>query len=174
MSDSTVIHPAVLGCLEVCKRCDALLDNVSDELFCQSTTARDSIGGHLRHCLEHITCFVMGLEEGLIDYDLRVRSADLENNRTLFRRALQKTMQDLESIPSDIAENTIQVRQIQNPGDAPKDMGTTVERELVFLSSHLVHHLALVVYICRDEGIEVPSDFALAFSTSAYRAAATG
>ncbi len=173
MSDPTANHPAVLGCLEVCKRCDALLDNVSDDLFCESTPTHDSIGGHLRHCLEHITCFLSGLEEGLIDYDLRVRAEDLENSRALFRRALQKAMHDLQSIPSDIAENAIQVRQIQNPGDTPRNMGTTVERELVFLSSHLIHHLALVAYICRDEGIDVPSDFALAFSTSAYRAVAT-
>ncbi|PCJ54980.1 MAG: hypothetical protein COA73_13930 [Candidatus Hydrogenedentota bacterium] len=174
MSESTENHPAILGCLEVCKRCDTLLESVSDDLFCESTSIHDSIGGHLRHCLEHVTCFLAGLDDGLIDYDLRVRSADLENNRTLFRRALQKTMQDLEAIPTDIVGNDIRVRQIQNPGEPPVDMGTTVERELVFLSSHLVHHMALVVYICRQEGIEVPSDFAIAFSTSAYRAAATG
>ena len=42
-----------------------------------------SIGDHLRHCLEHYTSFLGGLEAGAIDYDARPREPSLRITRVV-------------------------------------------------------------------------------------------
>src|SRR5436309_15198652 len=39
-----------------------------------------SIGQHYRHVLDHFLCFFGGLESGIIDYDHRGRSRELESD----------------------------------------------------------------------------------------------
>ena len=45
---------------------------------------------------------------------------------------------------------------------------SNLERELLYNIEHTIHHLALVVQFCREEGIDFPEEMSLAYSTSAY------
>jgi hypothetical protein len=45
---------------------------------------------------------------------------------------------------------------------------TTLGRELLFLSSHTVHHFALVAQYCRAAGVEPEQDFGKAPATRAF------
>ncbi len=167
----TTVHEipvSIQGCLQACERCDKILDAISDEMFAAERPGRQPIGTHLRHMLDHITCFLSGLPGGIVDYGSRDRDATLERDPELFRKALHESMDALRAIPTERLGDTIQTRQTVSLDTEPVLLGSTVERELVFLSSHTIHHIARLAQFCREEGVELPEDIALAYSTSAY------
>ena len=158
----------IQGCMEACERCDTVLDAITDEMFSGNRPDHQPIGAHLRHALDHMICFVRGFPEGIVDYDSRDRDAAIESDRELFRKVLHESMDALRVIPAASLGDVIQVRQTASLDTEPLNLNSTIERELVFLSSHTIHHLALVVQFCREEGVNLPDETELAFSTSAY------
>lgn len=168
MTAAHEIPVSIQGCLQACERCDLVLDAISEEMFAGERPDHRPIGAHLRHALDHIVCFVRGLPEGIVDYDNRDRDEAIERDPELFRKALHESMDALRSISAERLRDAIQIRQTVSLDSEPALLGSTVERELVFLSSHIIHHIALLVQFCREEGVELPEDMALAYSTSAY------
>jgi len=158
----------IQGCLEACERCCNVLDAITEEMFAGDRPDRQPIGAHLRHALDHMNCFVRGLPEGIVDYDSRDRDAAIESDPRLLRKLLHELMDALRSIPGARLGDVIQVRQTASMDTEPLTLNSTVERELVFLSSHTIHHLALVVQFCREEGVNLPDETELAYSTSAH------
>lgn len=174
MSGETVIHPAVEGCLHVLDRADLMLDRIPETLYTNREDSRDSIGCHLRHAIEHITCFLDGVDTGVIDYDVRQRDILMETSVAAMRGAIEGVRVRFTAFDSSHVEKDIQVRQIPAPRHASSEVRSSVERELIFLSSHMVHHLSLMYLHCLNAGVELPKDFPLAFSTSAHRNVAVG
>src|SRR6516225_11939610 len=43
--------------------------------------ASSNVGGHVRHCLDHVEALLAGLEEGELSYDHRQRGTEVETNR---------------------------------------------------------------------------------------------
>ncbi len=168
MSAVHEIPASIQGCLLACERCDKILDAISGEMFAAGRADRQSIGAHLRHALDHIVCFVRGLPGGIVDYDGRDRDEAIERDPELFREALHESMDALRSVPAERLGDAIQIRQTVSLDSEPVLLGSTVERELEFLSSHTIHHIAILVQFCREEGVELAEDIALAYSTSAY------
>ena len=168
MTGSDGVAPSVQGCLEACERCESVLDAVSDDLFVSGKDGHQPIGAHLRHALDHLICFLRGLPEGVVDYDSRDREASLERDPALFREALEESKNALRALSKERLGDSVRIRQSASLGSEPVTVSSTVERELLFLSSHTIHHLAMLVFFCREEGIELPEETSLAFSTSAY------
>ncbi len=165
--------PAVRGCLDACGRCEQILNAIPAELYATSVSGRAPIGAHLRHAVEHFFCFARGLEAGVIDYDARDRDESIERDPGCFREALEHVRRELSGLSRAALKRRIVVRQIAAMDAESSRMESTVERELVFLSGHTIHHLAVVIGLCREHGLELPDELALAFSTAAYRQAAT-
>lgn len=159
---------SVQGCLEACERCGRVLDAITPEHFARTPTDHQPIGAHLRHALEHMICFTQGLPDGLVDYDARARDEIMERDPEIFRKALHELMDSIRSISSERMGDVIRVRQTVSLDTEPVVLESTIGRELAFLSSHTIHHLALVVQFCREEGIDFPEEMSLAYSTSAY------
>jgi hypothetical protein len=44
-----------------------------------------------------------------------------------------------------------------------------LERELVFLSGHAIHHIAIMALSAAAAGVTLPAELAVAFSTEAHR-----
>jgi uncharacterized damage-inducible protein DinB len=165
------LHPAVRGCLDACDRCERILDALPAQLYATAAPGRAPIGAHLRHAVEHFTCLLRGLDEGLADYDARERDEQMERDPERFRAALAEVRRLLASIRPETLKKHITVCQTAAIDAAPSRMHSTVERELVFVSSHTIHHLAVVVSLCREQGIDLSDDLAIAFSTAAHRQA---
>jgi len=169
MSDNSGVRSAIQGCVDVLERSELLLDSIPQSLYVLRDEPHDSIGGHLRHGLEHITCFLDGVSGGLIDYDQRRREAILETDVAKMREAITETKAGLLGIDAESLDTRIVVMQIPGFGVAPVEVESSVVRELIFLSSHMIHHLSVIYIHCGYAGVELPRDFPLAFSTSAYR-----
>jgi len=57
---------------------------------------------------------------------------------------------------------------LHNSAGARQVVSTSVERELVFLASHTIHHMAIIGMLAEQAGMEVSSDFGVHPSTLRY------
>jgi hypothetical protein len=164
--DASTVPAAVRGCLEACRRCQALLDHVTRSTAAERAYA--AIGPHLRHCLDHFTCLLRGLDSGTVDYDGRERDPRLENDPQAYRVALDAIVERLARLEATTITRALWIRQAAAGGGEQVDSASSVERELVFLSGHTVHHLAIMKLLAGMHGVLVPGDLDYAFSTAAY------
>jgi hypothetical protein len=145
----------------------ALVDLLDPERYACAPPGHSPIGAHLRHCLEHFQAFVAGWRSGVVDYDARRRDPEVERDPAACRREFLRVVDALAGLtPSDMA-NSISVVQMPAENTPGGPMASTVERELVFLSSHCIHHLALVIHMAEAAGVSVPRGLGLAYSTAA-------
>ena len=156
----------LLGCLETCRRCENLVRLVVDSpgdhrLF-------EEIGPQLRHCLDYFQSLLSGLETGTIDYDTRERDPVPENDPDVFLAGLYRITAEMAGLEGLSTTQPVEVLQAAAPERLPEPVGSTLERELLFLSSHTIHHLALVVKIAAAHGVGVPADLGSGFSTPAF------
>jgi uncharacterized damage-inducible protein DinB len=128
-----------------------------------------SIGGHVRHCLEHYGAFLAGLEAGQLDYEQRARDRRLQTQVATARSALRATA---EALARGLAFARLdRPLQVLADGDASDGGVTTssVGRELGFLLSHTIHHCALIAVMMRARGLATPPGFGLAPATIRHR-----
>lgn len=174
MAIPSIQNPSVVGCIEALERTQTIVEAISDELFCYKSTGHETIGSHLRHAVEHVQCLLAGIQKGQIDYDQRNRSVRLEKERSYLLDIVRELIGDLSSIKLPDGKVPIMLRELPSLNAEPISMETTIEREFVFTSSHIIHHLAVVYFICKLNDIELSNDLILAFSTSAHRRAIAG
>jgi len=172
MPQPQLTNAAVRGCLDACDRCERVVDAITPEMYSGALPGRYAIGSHLRHTIEHFQCFLAGVTSGLVDYDARARDEDLERGIDRFREVLSDVRTALIRLDREPLSGQLKVRQIASLDSDPSEFSSTIERELAFLSSHTIHHLALVVHLCRELGVDLPDEISLAFSTAAHRQAA--
>jgi hypothetical protein len=134
-----------------------------------STTLGASIGGHLRHNLDHYACFLRGLSAGRIDYDDRERAPDIETDPAAATAALQRAAIGLRGVPGPALDREVEVRMDTGESEERPWTRSTVRRELQFLLSHTVHHYALIAMICHLHDRPVTEDFGVAPSTLKFR-----
>jgi DinB family len=129
-------------------------------------------GAHFRHIVEFYRCFINGLESLQIDYDARQRDRAIEQNRAAAFAAIRKVIRFLETSDSLRKESTIWVRtEDADPRDFDNSfMESSISRELQVLSSHTIHHLAIIAMTLRFHGIEINPEFGMAPSTLRYLA----
>jgi uncharacterized damage-inducible protein DinB len=125
-----------------------------------------SVGGHLRHIIEHYQAFLRGLEEGEIDYEKRVRDPLVENDPGYASGLLESVAQQLEERAAGLKNRELHLCVETTPGIATL---TSVLRELEFLLSHTIHHYALVAVMARLQDCEPEPTFGIAPSTLKYQ-----
>ena len=168
MSSSSPVAAAIAANLSVIQQGVALLAVLGDERYAarQPLCFNASIGGHLRHILEHYQGFLRGVTEGEIDYEKRARDPLVENSSSYARALLEAAGQELSDLAPRLANHGLHFCAETAPGIAT---ATTVLRELEFLLSHTVHHYALVAVMARLQGCEPEPDFGIAPSTLRFQ-----
>jgi hypothetical protein len=153
-----------------------LIESLDDELYARSQepVAASGIGGHIRHCIDHVQCFLGGLEGGRIDYDGRRRDLRVETDRAYAIERLREVIAGLEALgrkpaPASVSRGgELAVKMDVPEGAEPFWTTSSVERELQSLTSHTVHHFALIAFLVRLGGASTTEDFGVALSTLAY------
>jgi uncharacterized damage-inducible protein DinB len=161
---------AVTGCLESCRRLDAAIASV----IAQDPVAYASIGPHLRHCLDHFQLFLDGWASGEINYDDRERDPRIERDPALARTQLHEMAARLTGFVSADLSREVRVVQMAAPGGSPLSLPSRLERELVFLSSHAIHHIAIMIFAAREAGVVIPAELGVAYSTDVRQSAFAG
>ena len=134
-----------------------------------------TLGQHARHCLDHAAALVRGVAEGVVDYDRRERSTRTESDPThaaVVARELAAAFEDL--VDRVAPERALEVHAACGTDHEECAQPSSFGRELQFLVSHTVHHLAMIAAICREHGVAVAADFGVAPSTLRHRRATGG
>jgi hypothetical protein len=160
-----IVPDAVTGCLEACRRCDDVVAAVVG----QAPHAFPSVGPHLRHCLEHFHLLLEGWRAGFVDYDARSRDLHFERDPQAVRGALRQIASSLAALRVDDLASELTVAQSAAPGRPPLSSSSFLERELVFLSGHTIHHIAIMVLAAAGAGVTIPQGLAVAYSTESHR-----
>ena len=150
-----------------------LLPEMNDDVFATSprNLAPLKVSSHLRHVIEFYECFLDGLERAHIDYDARRRDESIESSRAAAARRISLVIERLESEPPLWNDGFLFVKAEDADSMKLQDpfLLSSVGRELGVLSSHTVHHFALIAIALRAHGIEPGAEFGVAPSTLRFR-----
>lgn len=147
-----------------------LLAGLDDDAYNAACPAcfDSTVGGHLRHVLEHYRSFIGGLESGEIDYDLRERGSPVERSVVAAAAEVTLLLAAMEHLHGSSARSPLLI--MVDDGGRPRTSLSNVERELQFLLSHSVHHYALIRTILNIQGLRCAvGEFGVAPSTLRYR-----
>src|SRR5262245_24831103 len=111
-----------------------LLETLDDRTYKGS---KYRVSCHLRHIIEFYECFLDGLAAQHVDYDSRRRDRALESSRTVASARILSLIERLEPLHSD-APLSVQAE------SADAYLHSSIGRELQSLSSHTIHHFALI------------------------------
>jgi len=158
--------------LHYLSQAESLLERMDDGCFAAPAPGfyNSSVGGHLRHCIEHYQAFLAGMEDGKVDYDCRARDERLEQRTG---EAVDR-VRGIKAAMERLAANGVPASLLVKMDCGVEEIewqSSTIGRELQFLVSHTVHHYAMIGGICRDLGVEMEADFGVAPSTVRHRAA---
>lgn len=131
-----------------------------------------SVGKHVRHVLEHYQTLLAGLKDSVqkntIDYEQRDRQAALEEEPSVAAQAVDKLRTELQALSHQPTDTPVMLNYpIEPPGNSltlPSSLG----RELAFLTSHTVHHMALIRLLCESMSMPLSSDFGVHPSTRRF------
>jgi hypothetical protein len=123
------------------------------------------IGGHVRHCLDHVFALLAGTHTGLCSYDRRQRDTDVETSRIAAIDAATEAMIGVLQLDIATLESEVFVETQLEPAGAMVVTRSSVCREVAFLVSHTIHHNAIIGQMLQSRGIEVAPRFGLAPAT---------
>ena len=127
-----------------------------------------SIGGHYRHCLDHLE-ILLDQEGECVDFDARRRDPAVETDPACAREATERLRQRLRRLEIPDWPGKLRLRcQIAYQGGAAC-VDSTFAREAMYVVAHAIHHYALIGVMCRLQGIPVPAGFGVAPSTLQYQ-----
>lgn len=167
------MHSLLAANLHYLRQGISLLDRLDDDLYSTPVMSfyGSTVGGHLRHCLDHYESFVAGLTTGRIDYDARVRDKALEMETSIARGRIEYLIETLDA-SSFAGGRAVEVKMDCGGAEEVNWQASTYGRELQFLVSHTVHHFAMMSGLCSALSVELPPDFGMAPSTLRHQARA--
>lgn len=123
-----------------------------------------SVGQHVRHIVDHYHCFFQGLGEPLLSYDSRARDARLETAPRLGTEQLLSVAQQLLDMDQSNGQ-AVTLSLLVAPESEPMLVNSSCDRELLYLQSHTLHHMALIQVLLSLQNLPVHPEFAIAPST---------
>lgn len=163
----------VRGCIGACQQCTTIARILTAEQYTFGREEHRSIGEHLRHCLEHFQCFFVGIDAACIDYDMRSRNPDIERFPARFVEAMDEVVSRLNLLDQASLTMPLYVRTLCGSSGERAEVSTTLGRELAFLCTHVIHHVAIMKQLAISMGVMFPNGFGVAYSTSMHRASSS-
>lgn len=144
------------------------LQLLTDDEYVQKSTLLNgsSIGGHTRHVIELFQCLINGYENSIVNYELRKRDLELENNKSFAIIILQSISQNIL-----LKNKTMQLEGFFSENENETTIiETNFNRELIYNLEHCIHHKALIrVAINEVSNLQLPADFGVASATIQYK-----
>lgn len=149
-----------------------VLEAISPDQYtarCGEQFFHGAVGGHVRHCLDHVRALVNGARDGEVDYDHRARGTGIETDPALAREEIRRLIAELGRLDADAARMVLRVVLIPTRDGGAVRVSSTLGRELAFVLSHTVHHNAIVKSMAFGLGVRTPASFGYAPSTLAHQ-----
>ena len=157
------------GCTNCIAQCDQILSIISQDNFTDDSKGSSSISAHVRHILDRLHCFFVGLAGASIDYDARKRDPKIAQNvevATFVQESVARRIEQLWQLP--FCNELIGVKESVLSSGPEVEITSTLERELVGLITRSIHHLAIIALLVKLFGHQLGSDFGKAPSTIVY------
>lgn len=145
-----------------------LLESLTDKEYQKliSPHFSSSIGAHIRHIIDHFLALQNGIEGGHINYNIRHRHNQVEQSTQAAIEALKAINLWLCDLDEKICQSSVLVTsEIDISHTKSATCNSTLERELVFVSSHAIHHYALIRIMCGMQNKVIPQFFGYAPAT---------
>jgi hypothetical protein len=159
-------HPT-LPLFELLHQMRKMIERLDDINYAMPAPGRTTggIGGHVRHCLDHVSALLTGVRTGLCPYDRRQRGTDVETSRGAAIDAITDVMLGLRELDGPTLESQVYVETQLDQSGAMVITRSSVCREIAFLVSHTIHHNAIVAQMMQARGLQVAPRFGLAPAT---------
>jgi hypothetical protein len=128
-----------------------------------------SAGTHIRHILDHYSALKDGLNQGLVNYNRRNRYSSIETcpkAALLEWKKIEQWLQEINQLDADMPLNIVCETSVKETQNAQTK--STLARELVFVSSHAIHHFSLLAVINSLLGNRDKGNLGIAPSTATY------
>jgi len=145
----------------------SVIENLSDAQYAQKPVGvvESSIGGHVRHCLDHVRALLSAVNTGVLDYDHRQRGTAVELCRQAAMDEARRLMDELSQLPGDAPARLVRMSVLMSADAPPLRVYSTIGREMAYTLSHTIHHNALIAAMVRTLGGWLPERFGYAPST---------
>lgn len=166
----TTSGAAIEPLLAVHRQLADVVESVSDEQYVQTPVAQvsGSLGGHVRHCLDHVESLLVAARTGQINYDARKRGTAVETSRTAAIEAIHRQERQLRRLAARPLSTPLRLTAMLSPSMTLEDVPSTLGRELAFALSHTIHHSAIIAVMVKLLGLPLPEHFGYAPATIAY------
>lgn len=161
------LSPTVDSTLDLLQQTRTFLAQLQDDAYRTPSPliGGSTIGGHVRHALDHFNAALSALEGDVIDYDHRQRDTDVERSAHAALALIEDLFRRLEKVREGDLSWPVRVRVIIRPDGTDALLGSTMARELAFATHHAIHHHAMIAAIAKHMALDVPADFGKAPST---------
>jgi uncharacterized damage-inducible protein DinB len=134
----------------------------------EPSAASGSIGGHVRHVLDHVAALVAASPRLEMSYDHRTRGTAIEHDPAAAVREILRLQAGLVRWASMLLDEPVAVTSLLSTrGDAVTGWSTR-GRELAFVVSHTIHHQAMIGMLMDLQGAET-GDARFGYSPSTPR-----
>ena len=123
------------------------------------------IGEHVRHCLDHISALVAAQAAKPLSYDLRERGTAVERDPVEALRLIMRLKSAVNRWGERAMDEPICVASMLTTAGDSVTGRSTLGRELAFVSSHTVHHEAMIAVLLSLAARDVPDRLGLAPAT---------
>lgn len=143
------------------------IERIDDAIYAAPAPGRTSggVGGHVRHCLDHVSALLSATRSGVCQYDRRRRGTDVETSRTAATTRIMELASSLVCLDALVLDDPVLVESQIEPGGAMILTRSSVCRELAFVISHTIHHNAQVGQLLQSHGVAVDRRYGVAPST---------
>lgn len=147
-----------------------VIGDLSDAQYVQKPVGvmPSSVGGHVRHWLDHVSALLAAVDTGRLSYDHRDRGTPVETERCSALAAITRLAVRLGDLPESVLARPLDVEMLLCADGEPQVFRSTVGRELAYVVSHSVHHNAIIGAMVKTLGGRVPPRFGYAPSTIAH------
>ncbi|WP_191601000.1 DinB family protein [Marinomonas algicola] len=163
--------PIIRGNIETINQAQDLLDSLDEESYCHicSPHMSSSIGQHIRHIIDNYLVLVEGMPNKHIDYNGRRRGAKVETCLDTAKAELKQLQHWLLSVNQDFLDSSITIiSEVCLQEEQSERINSNLHRELLFVASHCIHHMALIGVAVKLQNRETPKFFGLAPATATY------
>ena len=125
-----------------------------------------TLGQHIRHIHDFYKALAVGISTSVVDYNHRERNEEIE-------LSLDTDMQRLETLRSFFSaldlNQAICILTSEGFLEEPKEIKSTIMRELMYGYDHAIHHLPFIIIVFESlHTIQLPSYFGVARSTLSF------
>lgn len=161
----------ISGSIEVIEQGERFLHTVNSASYNKVLTPyfSSSSGEHMRHILDHFISLMNGYKTGLVDYDLRNRKSHIESDQQQALLQLIELKKWVLSLDKSILKDTLTIKtEVSVSEKSPALVQSSLERELIFVTSHAVHHFSIISIAMQLQDLSIDKNFGIAPATATH------